>query len=117
MTTRNTPQTLPAGFEDLEIFVDDWALATETERMKKRWSSSMEEIRALYDAMVPRIEAVLDYLDQRDIKAYSEPEQRLMLLALSLAEATSAVETYNEPGVRYGFDSPERYVPTENIKR
>ena len=117
MTTSKVPQTLPTGFQDLEVFVDTWALATETERMKKRWSSTMDDIRRFYDALVPRIEAVLDYLDQRDFKTFGESEQRLMFLALSLAEATSAVETYNEPRVRYGFDSPERYAPTENLRR
>jgi hypothetical protein len=110
-------QSLPPGFADLERFVADWALATETQRMKKRWSSSMAEITTFYDAMADRVEAALDHLDQCDLNTLGEPEQRLLLLALSLAEAASAVETYKEPRVRYGFDTPERFAPTEDIRR
>ena len=39
---------LPAEFRDLEPFVDEWALATEEERVEKRYAASMDEIRAFY---------------------------------------------------------------------
>lgn len=115
--TSDPKRLLPAGFEDLEEFAADWALPTETARMGKRWSSGMDEITRFYEAMASRIEAALDHLDKFDLKTMPEPEQRLMLLTLSLAEAASAVETYKEPRVRYGFDSPARYLPTETIRR
>ncbi len=104
---------LPDGFEDLDRFAD-WALAKESERMRKRWSSSMDEITCFYDAMASRIEAVLDHLDRFDLNALPRREERLLFLALSLAEAASAVETYKQPGVRYGFETPDRYLPTED---
>ncbi len=45
---------LPAGFSDLERFAQ-WALPTSVERNKKRLGSSMDEITALYNALLPRI--------------------------------------------------------------
>jgi hypothetical protein len=116
MTTDHT-NLLPAGFEELEEFAADWALPLESARMRKRWSSSMDEITRFYDFMATHIEAALDHLDGFDLKAMPAREQRLLLLTLSLAEAASAVETYKEPGVKYGFASPDRYVPTETVKR
>ena len=115
--TTDKARLLPQGFEDLEEFVESWALPTETARMRKRWSSGMDEISRFYEAMASRVETALDHLDGFALDAVPEPERCLLLLILSLAEAASAVETYKEPRVRYGFDSPDRYLPTETIKR
>jgi hypothetical protein len=102
---------LPKHFEDLEPFAD-WALASEVSRSRKRWSSSMEDITRFYDAMTGRLVAAIEHLDRFDIDALPEPEDRLMSLALSLAEIANAVEIYGQPGVPNAF-SPERYVPVE----
>ena len=115
--TRVQSNLLPDGFEGLDEFVEEWALPLESARMQKRWSSTMEEITQFYDAMAEQIEAILDHLDRFDLKDLPERQKRLQLMTLSLAEAASAVETYKEPGVRYGFESPDRYKPTENLDR
>ena len=44
---------LPAGFELLEPFVKDWALATQIERETKRRAASGEELRAFFKAAFP----------------------------------------------------------------
>jgi hypothetical protein len=62
-------KVLPDPFTDLEPFVDAWVLATETERNQKRLTSSMTEIQAFYDAMLPRMEAVLYHLDSYNLTA------------------------------------------------
>ncbi len=53
---------LPAGFEDLQPLVAEWALRTQDRRAAKRLSSTMEAVRAFYDAIFPRMEAVMDHL-------------------------------------------------------
>src|SRR5712691_12142500 len=102
---------LPDQFQDLEPFVETWALATETDRNRKRLSSTMEEIQTFYNALVPRMEAILEYLNQfplakmpEDVQTLPEETRRLFYLALSLAEVTTAVELYKQPGVIDGFD-------------
>jgi len=45
---------LPSGFSDLERFAD-WMLPTSVERNSKRLASSMDEINALYNALLPRL--------------------------------------------------------------
>jgi len=105
-------QVLPSEFNDLEIFVPKWALAKESERIRERWTSSMDDIRRFYDAMVPRLEAIIAYLNEFALNDLPEAAKQLLYLALSLAEVADAVEAYGTPEVPYSLD-PARYVPTE----
>jgi hypothetical protein len=103
---------LPAGFEDLEVFVGDWALARESERMSKRCATKIEDIRRFYDAMIDRVEAALDHLDTFALEAMPGPEKRLFYLTLSLVEVGNAVEFYKSSNSRYAFPA-DRMLPTE----
>ena len=87
-----TEAMLPDGFADLAPWAD-WALEPERARSAKKAASSMEEIRAFYDAMMPRLEEIMAYLDA--VPAGEEgPAHRLHLLALSLVEVANLVEIY-----------------------
>src|ERR1035437_6079445 len=67
--------TLPTDFADLEPFAG-WSLETEAERYAKRLSSSMDELQAFYDGAFPRLETVIDYLDQFDLHALPDDARR-----------------------------------------
>ena len=87
-----TEALLPDGFADLAPWAD-WALEPERARTAKKAASSMEEIRAFYDAMMPRLEEIMAYLD--GVPAGEErPAHRLHLLSLSLVEVANLVEIY-----------------------
>ncbi len=105
-------QALPAGFQDLEGFVGSWALASERERNRQRLSSSMAEIQTLYDALLPRMDEIIGYLNQQPLNDMPADAKRLFHLSLSLAEIAPAVEFYKQPEVVDGFP-PERFVPVE----
>lgn len=102
---------LPDKFKDLQAFANEWALVTESERVKKRYSSSMEEIKSFYDAMVPRLEPILEHLNQFSLDELPEAEQRLLYLTYSVAEISLSVEIFGEPGVPHGYE-PARYAVT-----
>lgn len=102
---------LPAPFHSLEPF-GAWVLAKESERIHKRLSSSMEELRAFYDAMLPQMETIVTYLNQFSLEHLPEDARRLFFLTLSFVEVTSAIELYGQPGVINGFD-PTRFLPVE----
>ena len=104
---------LPDGFSDLEIFAE-WALPTSTERNRKRRGSSMDEINAFYDALLPRLKQILAYLDQLSLQEMPQDARRLLYLCLSLAEVTIAVELFHEPKVTGGCE-PERFVVVREI--
>jgi hypothetical protein len=100
---------LPESFADLESYVA-WALATERERNQKRLSSTMEELQAFYNALLPRMETIIEYLNQFPLDAMPADAQRLMDMTLSLAEVSTAVELFKQPTVPDGYDAA-RFVP------
>ena len=101
---------LPAAFADLEPFIA-WSLATESERQRKRLSSSMGAIQAFYDVILPRMNGIIDYLDQFPLNAMPADARRLLDLTFSLAEIAPAVEQFKQPSVADGYDAT-RFVPT-----
>lgn len=104
---------LPAAFRDLEPFAAAWALPKESQRHAQRLASSMDELRAFYDAVVPRLEAILTYLNDFALDHLSREAENLLNLTLSLAEITPAVELFGQSEVPDAFDS-RRFVPVED---
>ena len=116
---------LPAAFHDLEPWLE-WSLATEGERSAKRQSSSMEDLRAFYAAMLARMEEVLAHLEQFPPDKLPPEAERLLLMALSLAEVAPAVELFGQPSVVYGYniarltpehDQPSPAPPVEKVNK
>ena len=84
---------LPETFADLAPWLD-WALDSERARTAKKMAASMEELRALYDAMMPRMEEIIAYLDGVPSDDRPAPARRLYQLTLSLVEVANLVEIY-----------------------
>ena len=100
-----TSITLPEGFEDLAEWAD-WDLETMAERSLKRGTSSMEDIQSFYDAILPRMGEILDYLVTVTMSEDTNPEDRSLLnLSKSMAEVAPAVEQFFEPEISFGFDT------------
>lgn len=83
---------LPEPFVDLQSFVSGWGLATEQERFRKLHTVKLDELRVFYDAMLPRMDQVLDYLDQYSISSMPENAKGLYLLAMTFAETAHPVD-------------------------
>ncbi len=96
--------TFPEGYEDLDHLAA-WALPTEIERHERRLSSTIEELREIYDAVLARIDEILTYLNKTPLDELSPRQQNLLNLTLSLAEVAPAIEFYGQPEVVDGFDS------------
>lgn len=94
---------LPEPFQELEPYLG-WSLATDRERIIKRKTSTIAEITAFYQAMLPRMDAILSYLEQYPLERVPSDVQRLFWLTLSLAKIAPAVEMYGEP-VPEGLDA------------
>ena len=84
---------LPEAFEDLAPWLD-WALEPERARTEKKVASSMDELRAFYDAVMPRMEEIIAHLDDVAGDDRPAPAHRLYLLTLSLVEVANLVEIY-----------------------
>ncbi len=94
---------LPAEFADLECYAGQWAIPDGPSRGEKRRASTMEEIRAFYDAMIGRIDAIIAALKRYQPEQMPPEAMRLLYLLLSLAEVSRAVEQYGTPGTE-GLD-------------
>jgi hypothetical protein len=90
---------LPEEFTDLEQFAEKWCLATEPQRNAVRLASSMDEMRAFYDVMTPRLPAVMAYCDQFPLEAMPEEVLNLMWLVYSLINVSFPVEVWEQPRV------------------
>jgi len=88
---------LPPEFSDLEPWVEGWCLDSEPERYAKRLSSTMEEIQAFYDAIFPRAEAAMQYLDGFPLDHLPEDASRLLKLLYSLILMSFPVEIWKQP--------------------
>ena len=87
---------MPERFQELEPYLE-WSLATDRERSTKRQASTMAAISAFYDAMLPRMDEILSYLEQYQPEQVPAEVQRLFWLTLSLAKIAPAVEMYGAP--------------------
>ncbi|MFT5134868.1 MAG: hypothetical protein ACI9SC_003350 [Gammaproteobacteria bacterium] len=87
-------KSLPAKFAAIEPFVAAWSLENELLRSQRRWSASVEEYEAFYDAMLPVLDDVLSYLDQYKLGAIPDEALPLYHLTLAFAEAAPHNELY-----------------------
>jgi hypothetical protein len=88
---------LPAGFEEIEPFVDHWCAGGTQERHARRESASMADIRRFYDAMLAKAPAAIAFLDRKPFDSLADDEQRLMYLLLALGHVAVAVEVHGQP--------------------
>ncbi len=86
---------LPQEFEDLAIFLSDWSLPTEPQRYARRLSATLPELRAFYDAIAPRMDAIMHHLaayPDNDLENLPVETRNLYCLALSYFEASHPIE-------------------------
>ena len=87
---------LPAEFADLEPFAETWCLADEPARWERRLASSMAELRAFYDACVPRAEAAIGYCDKFALAELPEDASNLLNLLFSFAMVSYPIEVWDQ---------------------
>ncbi|WP_176593413.1 hypothetical protein [Sphingobium sp. EM0848] len=108
-----TNPLLPAPFTDLAPLAAHWARPSENERSEIRWSASAADFRALYEAMMPRLDDILALLSQHPATDMPEDVRNLFLLACAFAEASPHHELYGgSSAVPYSFDA-RRFVRTD----
>jgi len=88
--------TLPQAFSDLEPFVGDWALPTRAQRYEARLSKPFDELVRFYDAVAPRAEEAIAYLNGLDIDALPDDATRLMHLLYSMILISYAVNVFKQ---------------------
>ena len=77
---------LPKGFEALEQFAAEYALATPLERQRKRASLNIDELREFYAAIYPHMDAIFQHLKKVPIDALSAEDKALYNLGATWFE-------------------------------
>jgi hypothetical protein len=90
---------LPAPFADLEPFAEKWARPSEPERYTTRLASTMDEMQAFYDAVVPRAGDAMAYLETLPFDALPDDATNLLHLLYSMIQVSFPVEVWRQPKV------------------
>jgi hypothetical protein len=91
-TTMTNARLLPPAYADLEPFTAAWMLPDEKTRYDKLLATDMPELRAFYDAMLPRMEEIILYLNQFPLDAMPEDSRHLFDLAMTFMETAHPVD-------------------------
>jgi hypothetical protein len=87
---------LPEPFADLEPFAADWALPTRAQRYEARLSKPYDDLVLFYDAVAPRAEAAIAYLNGLDINELPPDAERLLQLLYSMILVSYAVNVFKQ---------------------
>lgn len=90
-------------FSEIAAFLPVWGLPTSPERVAQRARSSMEEVRCFHEAMLPRLEEVIDYLNQFAIGDIPPEDLPLAYAALAMCEIDNPVR-WREVHLSSGYD-------------
>ncbi len=88
--------TLPQAFSDLQPFVADWALPTRAQRYEARLSKPFDELVTFYDAVAPRAEEAIVYLNGLDIDDLPDDATTLLHLLYSMILVSYAVNVFKQ---------------------
>jgi len=106
---------LPAEFADLEPFAATWCLPTEKERYATRLATSITDLQAFYDAVTPRAQDAIAYIDKLPFGALPGDALNLLHLLYSMIQVSFPVEVWHQPNVpdtgSSAFDSFTEPVP------
>lgn len=106
----DTP-VLPQGFEALASLATIWARPSENERSEVRWAAQPADFAEFYDAMLPRLQDVLEFLADLSLEHMDVAQTNLFCLAAAFAEAAPHHELYGgSAAVPFSF-AAQRFVP------
>jgi hypothetical protein len=88
-------RSLPQNFSELEPFVAQWAVRSMSERHRRRLASSAHDRRVFYEAMSPRLNDAIEYLNAFSLHEMPEDAATLLQLALALMEVSLTQEVYD----------------------
>lgn len=104
---------LPAQFSDLEPF-NKWSTSNEFDRIKEVNRRSEGELRAFYEAVLPRMDAIVAHLNDVSLERMPASETALFNLAKMMMEVATIVE-HGRSIIGQYFDVA-RFVPIDQTK-
>ena len=95
----NTPD-----FSDLSGFIGTWGLETAPERLNNRSTANLSEMQAFYDAVTPRLEEIIEFLNQFPVNEIPEEFRPIANMALAVCEVDDAINLWKLSELEYISD-------------
>lgn len=105
-----SPSMLPEQFSGLEAVAMRWARPTERERFANRIASPLQDLDAMYQELLPRLEDIMTYLALKpaDPAQLDEADRNLAYLAMAAMENARSVEVWRKVDVHSANFTPDR---------
>lgn len=97
---------LPPALRELAPLLEHWALPTERQRIERRLSSSLEELTAFHETVLPHLRDIVETLNRYPLDAIPDELRPYGHLALMMAELDMAVSRFRSADVPGGFPLP-----------
>ena len=91
-------------FNELQPWIDSWGLPSARERLHRRVDSELREMQAFYDAVSPRLEEIIEYLNQFPVDDIPEDDMKLAWMVLGLCEVDDALHVWKAANLDYISD-------------
>ena len=101
-------------FGDLDKYINDWALRTDEERLNKRMTSTLAELQEFHAAVNPRLEEIVEFLNQFQVDQLPEEYQYLANFAFMAIEVDDPVTMWKVPKLDLAQD-PRTWVNKKNF--
>lgn len=98
----NTPD-----FTDLTEFMDEWGYADAHQRLNKRSNADFSSIKRFYDAVVPLLEEIIEFLNQFPVDDIPEEFKPLAYMTLAACETDDPVNVWNSSELTYISNSKD----------
>ena len=83
---------LPEKFSKLSSWVAEWALASEEARYLKLHAVTFDQLKAFYDAMLPEMDAIMQFLKTQPVEGMQTGARNLYHLAMTFAETAHPLD-------------------------
>ena len=104
---------LPKGFDALEPFVAEYALATPLERQRKRASLTLDALREFYSAVYPHMDAIFRHFQGMAPDALTQEDKALYNLGATWMELSHPIDLAWRETDETGVFPYERVVLTD----
>lgn len=96
-------------FSSLRPFIAMWALPTMQERRQRRLTSTLDELKDFHAAMLPHLEALIEFLNQFPVDNIPKEYQPLTWLALAMCEVDDPVSKWRSVTLDEALD-PRKFT-------
>lgn len=91
-------------FTGLQPFIDHWGLESAHERIRNRSEANLSELQEFYDAIIPRLDEIIEFLNQFPVNEIPDQYKPLAYTALAICEVDDPIHMWKSVNLKYCSD-------------